>query len=157
MTYLIDTLTKKIGFLTAFLALTLALLIGYDAMMRYLFSAGSIALQEVEWHIFDIVFLFGLAYALKHDKHVRVDIFFANYSTQTKAMVQIFSMVFLLIPFSLFFLHGAFEMSMQSYLQHEVSSDPGGLTHRFLIKGILFLAFVLLVLQAISEIVKAYF
>ncbi len=156
MTYLIDTLTKKIGFLTAFLALTLALLIGYDAMMRYLFSAGSIALQEVEWHIFDIVFLFGLAYALKHDKHVRVDIFFANYSTQTKAMVQIFSMVFFLIPFSLFFLHGAFEMSMQSYLQHEVSSDPGGFTHRFLIKGVLFLAFVLLVLQAISEIVKAY-
>ncbi len=138
------------------LALLLALLIGYDAMMRYLFSAGSIALQEIEWHLFDIIFLLGLSYALKHDKHVRVDIFFANYSKDTKAMVQIFSMLFLLIPFSLYFLNGAYDMTMQSFLQDEVSSDPGGLGYRFVIKGVLFFAFVLLVLQAISEIIKAY-
>ena len=156
MSYHIDTLTKKTGFLTAILALILALLIGYDALMRYFFSGGSIALQELEWHLFDVIFLFGLSYALKHDKHVRVDILFVNYSTQTKAMVQIFSMLFLLIPFSLFFLNGAFEMMMQSYIQNEVSSDPGGLAYRFVIKGVLFLAFILLVLQAISEIIKAY-
>ncbi len=156
MSYHIDTLTKKTGFLTAILALLLALLIGYDAMMRYLFSAGSIALQEIEWHLFDIIFLFGLSYALKHDKHVRVDIFFASYSKDTKAMVQIFSMLFLLIPFSLYFLNGAYEMTLQSYVQNEVSSDPGGLGYRFIIKGVLFFAFILLVLQAISEIIKAY-
>ncbi len=156
MSYLIDTLTKKIGFFTAILVLLLALLIGYDAMMRYLFSEGSIALQEVEWHLFDIVFLLGLSYALKHDKHVRVDIMFAHYSKETKAIVQILSMMFLLIPFSLFFLNGAFEMMVQSYVQNEVSSDPGGLAYRFVIKGVLFVAFILLVLQAISEIIKAY-
>jgi tripartite ATP-independent transporter DctM subunit len=65
-------------------------------------------------------------------------------------------MLFLLIPFSLFFLNGAFEMTVQSFMQHEVSSDPGGLGYRFIIKGVLFLAFVLLVLQAVSEIIKAY-
>ncbi|CAA6798642.1 MAG: TrapT dctQ-M fusion permease, dicarboxylate transport [uncultured Sulfurovum sp.] len=125
-------------------------------MMRYLFSAGSIAIQELQWHVFDIVFLFGLSYALKHDKHVRVDIFFASYSSQTKAMVQIFSMLFLLIPFALHFLHGSYDMMVQSFVQDEVSSDPGGLGYRFLIKGVLFVAFLLLVLQAISEIIKAY-
>ncbi|CAA6824373.1 MAG: TrapT dctQ-M fusion permease, dicarboxylate transport [uncultured Sulfurovum sp.] len=156
MSYHIDTLTKKTGFLTAVLAIVLALLIGYDAMMRYLFSAGSIAIQELQWHVFDIVFLFGLSYALKHDKHVRVDIFFATYSSQTKAMVQIFSMLFLLIPFALHFLHGSYDMMVQSFVQDEVSSDPGGLGYRFLIKGVLFVAFLLLVLQAISEIIKAY-
>jgi tripartite ATP-independent transporter DctM subunit len=156
LSYTIDTLTKKIGFLTAILALILALLIGYDAMMRYLFSEGSIALQEIEWHLFDIVFLFGLSYALKHDKHVRVDILFVNYSANTKAVVQILSMLFLLIPFSLFFLNGALDMTVQSFMQNEVSSDPGGLGYRFVIKGVLFLAFILLVLQAVSEIIKAY-
>ncbi|HHB95316.1 MAG TPA: TRAP transporter small permease subunit, partial [Campylobacterales bacterium] len=114
MSYFIDTITKKIGYLTAILAIFLALLVGYDALMRYLFSAGSIALQEIEWHIFDIVFLLGLSYALKHDKHVRVDIFFVNYSKQTKAIVEILSMLFLLIPFSLFFLQGSFDMALQS-------------------------------------------
>jgi tripartite ATP-independent transporter DctM subunit len=157
MSYFIDTLTKKIGFIAGVLALLLALLIGYDAMMRYLFSEGSIALQEIEWHLFDIVFLLGLSYALKHDKHVRVDILFTHYSKQSKAIVQILSMLFLLIPFSLYFLNGTLDMVVQSYLQHEVSSDPGGLAYRFIIKGILFIAFILLVLQAISEIIKAYY
>ena len=156
MSYIIDTLTKRIGYITAFLAIALALLVGYDATMRYLFSAGSIALQEIEWHIFDIVFLLGLSYALKHDKHVRVDIFFVNYSKQTKAIVEILSMLFLLIPFSLFFLQGSFDMAMQSFVQNEISSDPGGLKYRFIIKSVLFFAFILLVLQAISEIIKAY-
>jgi len=156
LSYTIDTLTKKIGFLTAILALLLALLIGYDAMMRYLFSEGSIALQEIEWHLFDIVFLFGLSYALKHDKHVRVDILFVNYSANTKAVIQILSMLFLLIPFSLFFLSGALDMTVQSFMQNEVSSDPGGLGYRFVIKGVLFFAFILLVIQAVSEIIKAY-
>jgi len=156
MSYYIDTLSKKIGFFSAILALLLALLIGYDALMRYFFSGGSIALQELEWHTFDILFLFGLSYALKHDKHVRVDILFTHYSLETKAMIQILSMLFLLIPFSLFFLNGAYEMTLQSFLQNEVSSDPGGLSYRFIIKGVLFLAFILLVLQAISEIIKAY-
>jgi tripartite ATP-independent transporter DctM subunit len=156
MSYTIDTLTKKTGFITAILALILALIVGYDATMRYLFSGGSIALPEIEWYIFDIIFLFGLSYALKHDKHVRVDIFFANYSTETKAVVQILSMLILVLPFSLFFLSGSLDMVTQSYLQNEISSDPGGLTHRFLIKGVLFVAFILLVLQAISEILKAY-
>ena len=156
MSYLIDRITKKIGFFTAILALLLALLIGYDAIMRYLFSEGSIALQEIEWHLFDILFLFGLSYALKHDKHVRVDIMFSHYSTETKATVQILSMLFLLIPFSLYFLNGTYEMALQSYMQNEVSSDPGGLGYRFIIKSVLFIAFVLLVLQALSEIIKAF-
>jgi tripartite ATP-independent transporter DctM subunit len=156
LTHHINTLTEKIGYLSAFLVLALALLIGYDAMARYLFSLGSIALQELEWHIFDALFLFGLSYALKHEKHVRVDIFFSTYSENSKAIVQVFSMLFLLIPFSLYFLSGCYEMTMQSYLQNEISSDPGGLAYRFVIKGVLFLAFTLLVLQAISEIIKAY-
>ncbi len=156
MSKTIDTITKNIGFIASILTLFLALLVSYDAIMRYLFSEGSIALQEIEWHLFDIIFLLGLSYALKHDKHVRVDIFFVNYSSQIKAIIQIISMIFLLIPFSLFFLQGSFDMTVQSFLQNEISSDPGGLKYRFIIKGVLFLAFILLVTQAISEIIKSY-
>jgi tripartite ATP-independent transporter DctM subunit len=156
MSYYIDILTKKTGRLAALLSLFLALLIGYDVLMRYWFSEGSVALQEVEWHLFDLIFLLGLSYTLKHDKHVRVDILFAHYSSENRALIQILSMLFLLIPFSLFFLNGAYEMTLQSYIQNEISSDPGGLKYRFVIKGVLFLAFALLVLQAISEILKAY-
>ena len=156
ISYYLDRLSKYSGVLAALLVVALSLLVTYDAMMRYLFSSGSIALQEVEWHLFDIIFLLGLTYALKHDKHVRVDIFFDRYSSETKMLVQILSQLLLVIPFSLLFMYDAYDMTYQSYIQQEVSSDPGGLTHRWLIKGMLVVAFVLLVMQALSEIVKAY-
>jgi len=154
--YFLDKISQYAGYLAAILVVILSLLVAYDAGMRYLFSAGSIALQEVEWHLFDIIFLLGLTYALKYDKHVRVDIFFEHYSHDTKATVQILAMLLLLIPFSLIFLNDALDMTYQSYLQHEVSSDPGGLTNRWLIKGMLVFSFVLLMIQALSEILKAY-
>ena len=156
LSYYLDRISKYAGYLAAILVVILSLLVAYDAAMRYLFSAGSIALQEVEWHLFDVIFLLGLTYALKHDKHVRVDIFFEHYSVQTKAIVQILSMGLLVIPFSLVFLGDSIDMLTQSYLQNEISSDPGGLTHRYLIKGMLVLSFVLLIIQALSEILKAY-
>ena len=156
LSYYLDRVSKYAGFIAAIIVMLLSLLVVYDAAMRYVFSSGSIALQEIEWHLFDIVFLLGLSYALKHDKHVRVDIFFELYSQQTRAIVQILSMLLLVIPFSLIFLNDALDMTVQSYLQHEVSSDPGGLTHRWLIKAVLALGFVLLLLQALSEILKAY-
>ena len=152
----IDTMSKYAGAMAAFLVVLLSLLVFYDASARYLFGSGSIALQEIEWHLFDAVFLLGLSYALKHDKHVRVDIFFEHYSKETKALVQILSMLLLVIPFSSVFLADAWGMFWQSYVQQEISSDPGGLTHRYIIKGVLVLAFVLLVLQALSEVLKAY-
>ncbi|GIT97226.1 TRAP transporter large permease subunit [Sulfurovum sp. TSL1] len=154
--YYLDRISKYAGSSAAFLVILLSLLVAYDAAMRYLFSEGSIALQEVEWHLFDMIFLLGLTYALKHDKHVRVDIFFERYSKESRDIVQILSMLFLVIPFSLVFLSDAVEMLIQSYLQHEISSDPGGLTHRYLIKGVLVLSFILLILQALSEVLKAF-
>jgi len=154
--YYLDRISKYAGTIAAFLVVLLSLLVAYDAAMRYLFSEGSIALQEVEWHLFDVVFLLGLTYALKHDKHVRVDIFFERYSKESRSIVQILSMLILVIPFSLVFLYDSIEMLIQSYLQHEISSDPGGLTHRYVIKGVLVFSFVLLIIQALSEVLKAF-
>ncbi len=154
--YYLERIAKYSGYLAAILVVILSLLVTYDAGMRYVFSAGSIALQEIEWHLFDVIFLLGLTYALKHDKHVRVDIFFERYSQQTRAIVQILSMLLLVIPFSLIFLNDALDMTYQSFIQQEVSSDPGGLTHRWLIKAVLAFAFVLLIIQALSEVLKAY-
>ncbi len=156
ISYYLDRVSKYAGLLAAVLVVVLALLVTYDAMMRYLFSAGSIALQELEWHLYDVIFLLGISYALKHDKHVRVDIFYEKYSKQTQALIQIFSMLFLVIPFSLLLMSNAWDMTMQSFFQHEISSDPGGLTQRYLIKGMIVIAFGLLILQALSEALKAY-
>ncbi len=75
--------------------------------MRYIFlRGGQLPSKKLEWHIFDIIFLFGLSYALKHKKHVRVDIFFVHFKKETKAIIEILSIPFLLIPFGLFLVVG---------------------------------------------------
>lgn len=150
----IDTLTEYIARFTAVLLVLLTLLIVFDALSRYLFHSGSIALQELEWHLFDAVILLGISYALKEGSHVRVDIFYASFKPRTKAYIDIFSYLFLVLPFSLLIIYMGFDFVMQSFVQCEGSSDPGGLPYRFVVKSIMLLSFALLLLQAVSEINK---
>jgi TRAP-type mannitol/chloroaromatic compound transport system permease small subunit len=146
---------KMIAFfarIAALLVIALSVLVVYDAVSRYLFHSGSVALQEWEWHLFDILFLLGLSYTLQTDKHVRVDIFYAGFSPRTKAAIDIISQLFLILPFSLLILYVSWDFVHISYLQHEISSDPGGLTHRYLIKGMILFGFGLLILQSLCTL-----
>ncbi len=154
---IIDSLSRLAGALGAAAALFLALLIVYDASMRYLFHEGSVALQELEWHLFDLIFLLGLSYALKHDKHVRVDILYTRFSPRMKEYVKIASMLFFVIPLAALVVWFGFDFALQSYLQHEASPDPGGLCCRYIVKGFIVVAFSLLVLQAVSETIKSLY
>ncbi len=156
ISYLIDKLTAFFGKIAGVLVVALTLLIVYDAGMRYLFHEGSVALQELEWHLYDLIFLLGLSYTLKHDKHVRVDIFYMRYSPKTKAILNIFSQIFLILPFVALVVYVSWDFVAMSYAQHEGSSDPGGLCCRYVIKSAVILAFVLLGLQSISEIYKNF-
>ncbi len=156
LSYYIDRLNSFVASIASFIVLALAFLVFYDAFMRYLFHEGSIALQELEWHFFDLTFLLGIGYALKHDKHVRVDIFFEKFSSKTKEYINILDNLFLIIPFSLLIIYFGYDFALQSYIQHESSSDPGGLCCRYLIKSAIVISAILLFLQAISEIIKSY-
>lgn len=140
---------KILGYFTAIVLALLVLLVVYDATARYLFSTGSIALQELEWHLFDIIILFGIAYTLKEDAHVRVDIFYASYSEKTKALINIISSVFFVLPFSLLIIYIGLDFVEQSFVQHEASSNPGGLEYRYLVKALMPLSFVFVLFRAI--------
>ncbi len=147
----IDKTIKYLGYLTAFIVALLVLLVVYDATVRYLFSGGSIALQELEWHLFDIVILFGIVYALRESAHVRVDIFYASFSKKTKALINIIASIFFVLPFSFLIIYIGIDFVMMSYLQNEASSNPGGLEYRFLVKSLMPLSFAFLSLQAIKD------
>jgi TRAP-type mannitol/chloroaromatic compound transport system permease small subunit len=153
----IDTLSKWTGALGALASVALALLIVYDASMRYIFHEGSVALQELEWHLFDILFLLGLAYALKHDKHVRVDILYTRFSPRFKEVVRIVSMLFFVVPLGLLVVWFSWDFVLQSFAQQEMSPDPGGLCCRYIVKSFVIVAFVMLILQALSESIKAFY
>lgn len=151
----IDALTKQVGNLSAVVLAFLILLVVYDAMMRYLFNAGSVALQELEWHLFDVVILLGIAYTLRENAHVRVDIFYDRFTEKQQAYVNLFGTILLVLPFSALIVTIGTEFVLLSFQQMECSSDPGGLPYRFIVKSLMPVAFVLLALQALSEVVRS--
>lgn len=124
--------------------------------MRYLFRSGSIGLQELEWHLFSIIFLIGSAYTLKHDEHVRLDILYRSklLTDQHRAWIDLFGTLFLLIPFCLLIIVSAWPFVSQAFIHNEASPDPGGLPVRWLIKSMIPAGFCLLVIQGTAEAIK---
>ena len=98
---LIDGLNEYIGICVSWLTTLMVLVVFYDTVMRYAFKKGNVAIQELEWHIFAVVFLIGAAYALKHGAHVRVDIIYTRLSARTKAWIDFLGSIFFLIPFAI--------------------------------------------------------
>ncbi|MBE0438698.1 MAG: TRAP transporter small permease subunit [Gammaproteobacteria bacterium] len=152
----IDRINEWAGKLASWFVLALVFLICYDVMMRYVFQQGSIALQELEWHLFALIFLLGSAYTLKHDQHVRVDILFKSrfVSTTQRAWINLIGTLFLLIPFCILILVTAWPFVENAFYYNEGSPDPGGLPYRFILKGSILVAFSLLILQGIAELIR---
>lgn len=144
------------GKIAAIALAALVLLVVYDALMRYLFQSGSVALQELEWHLFDVIILLSLAYTMSHDAHVRVDLFYEHFSAKTKATVNLIGSLLFVLPFSLLIIYLGLDYVAMSFSQMEASADPGGLPYRFIIKSFIPIAFVLMVLQTLRMIVSSY-
>ena len=151
---MINGVTKYSAYFTAFILTLLVALIVYDASARYLFSSGSTALQELEWHFFDVIILLSISYTLKHNAHVRVDIFYDKFSAKMQTFVDIIAILFFILPLSLLIVYIGVGFVELSFVQNEMSSDPGGLTHRWIVKSLMPLAFSLVSLQALNQLTK---
>lgn len=147
----IENFIEKIGRNVSFVWIILMLLIVANALMRYFFSINFIALEELQWHLYAIGFMIGLSYCLIHDGHVRVDALVEHSQLRTRAIIEIIGLTLLLLPFCFIVIEYAIPFITRSYQLNEVSSAPGGLPMRWLIKSTIVVAFVLLVLAAFSR------
>jgi TRAP-type mannitol/chloroaromatic compound transport system permease small subunit len=148
-----DRFSDLMGWIAGILNLAMLLNVFYDSIMRYFFNSGSIALQEMEWHLFAMVFLFGIAYALKEDGHVRVDVLYDRYSPRWKAIVNIGGAALLLFPLSVLIVEGSVWYVNEAFSSGEVSGDPGGLPYRWLIKLVIPASFVFLIVSATGFVI----
>ncbi len=145
-----DDLSERVGRGVSWLTTILVLIVCYDVFSRYLLKQSYVAVQEMEWHLFALIFLLGAAYTLKHDNHVRVDVFYSRFSPRTKAIVNVAGSVLFLVPFCLIGIWGAQTFVKTSYLIGETSPDPGGLPFRFILKATIPVGFILVLIQGIS-------
>lgn len=149
-----DKVANFVGHLTGILMILMMLNVFYDVVMRYFFNTGSIAMQEMEWHLFSVVILLGISYTLKEDGHVRVDLIYDNLSDKKRAVINLVGTFVFLIPFALLILFGSIDFVQEAYQTGEISGDPGGLTHRWIIKAFVPLSMFLLVFAGIGFLLK---
>lgn len=141
---------RVIAWLTFFMVITQFSVV----ILRYLFNTGSIAMQESILYMHALVFMLGAAYTLKHDGHVRVDIFYHKMGHRGKALVDVLGTVLLLLPVSLFILSHSWDYVVTAWALQEGSREAGGLPGLFLLKTSIILLPILLILQGISVFIK---
>jgi len=149
----IDAINDRIGRIIMWLVLAAVLVSAINAVVRKAFSVSSNAYLELQWYLFAAVFLLGAGYTLLKNEHVRIDFVAGRLTRRTQVWVDVLGILIFLLPLCVWVVVQSWPVFMQSYVSGEVSSNAGGLI-RWPAYLLLPAGFVLLALQAISELIK---
>ena len=152
----IHSIVETVGKATSWLTTVLVVFVCFDVIRRYLLKDSSAWIMELEWHLFSIIFLLGAAYTLKHNKHVRVDLFYEHFSVRDKASINLIGGLLFLVPWCCILIYFSSIYAYNSFAINEGSPDPGGLPARYLIKFTIVIGLFLLLLQAIAMILESW-
>jgi TRAP-type mannitol/chloroaromatic compound transport system permease small subunit len=152
----IDWLNERIGRAVSWLLLVMVIVQFAIVIMRYVYGVSSIFVQESIVYMHATVFMIASAYTLMHDGHVRVDVFYREASPRTKAMVDLFGSLFLLLPVCVVFWWRAWPFVAQSWAVHEGSRETSGIQAIYLLKSELLVFTVLMGLQGIAKAIHAF-
>ena len=138
-----------VGRAVSWLVLVMVLTTFIIVVMRYLFDAGWIWLQESVTWMHAAVFMLAAAYTLARENHVRVDIFYRKFSPRSQALVNVVGTLFLLIPVTVFIIITSWNYVLVSWQIHESSAQAGGLIYPFpsILKSLIPIMSMMLLLQ----------
>ena len=161
ITELLNRLIKRVVEAVAWLNVVLIIVILATVILRYgfhrnglLLGWGLVPMEELEWHLYSVPFMFGLAYAITNDSHIRIDIVHMNLSKRLQHYFEIFGIVFLLMPFLLIMLDFSFDYAVYSFAHNESSQSPSGLPHRWIVKSVIPLSVSLMVIAALARLIQ---
>lgn len=152
---LINQFTTRVGQIISWLTLLLVFLVMTVVISRYLLGVGSIAIQESISYVHGIIFMLGLAFTLQNGGHVRVDIFYREFSARRKALVNLTGTILFLLPFCGLVLFGSWDYVMASWSIKETSSETGGIAAIYLLKTLMIAMPVTLALQGVAQIIDS--
>ncbi|MBK8042979.1 MAG: TRAP transporter small permease subunit [Haliscomenobacter sp.] len=149
----IDRINERVGEWASWLNVVLVLLVCVDVFNRYALNYTAAWVAELEWHLFALVFLLGAGFAWKHDRHVRVDLFYVRFQPKDKALTDIVGTLFFLLPWSFTLMVVSWRYAWKSFLIRETSPDPGGIPALYWIKFAISAGMLLLFLQGIARLI----
>lgn len=149
-----DAISEWLGRTVAWLILAMAIATGAIVVVRYVLGSGSIALQESITYLHATVFMLGICYALKHDQHVRVDVFYQGFSATTRAWVNAIGGIVFVLPLCVFIIFISLNYVGNSWAIKEGSPDPGGIHGVYLLKTLIPILGITLLMQAVSLVLQ---
>ena len=152
---LINGFSDLLGKIAGLLLVLLLLNVFYDVIMRYLFNDVSIGMQELEWHLYSTMFLLGVSFTLRHNGHVRVDVFYEKASRKVQSWINILGTLLFLLPFTLLVGYYGVDFVINAYEMNEMSGDPGGLPYRWIIKSMIPFAFFSMAISGLGLILHS--
>ncbi|MEJ2718751.1 MAG: TRAP transporter small permease subunit [Deltaproteobacteria bacterium] len=152
----LDGFILRIGRFLAWANGVLILVIVLQVVLRYGFGHGLVILEELEWHLYSLAFMFGLSYALVSDSHVRVDLLSGRLSVRTRAWIEVLGKVFLLFPFIAVVIYYGIEFFWASWVLNERSLAPMGLPWRWAVKAVVPVSFALFGVAAVSRLIRSF-
>ncbi|HWV09239.1 MULTISPECIES: TRAP transporter small permease subunit [unclassified Pseudomonas] len=157
LAFLIDSLNLWFGKIIAWLTLFLVVGTTIVVVLRYGFGIGATALQEAVLYAHALVFMGACAWVMQRNGHVRVDIFYQNFSGHRQALVELLGTLLFLLPVCLFLGWSSWDYVGNAWATLEASSESGGLKYVYLQKSIILVLVVSLVLQGVSNLIKALY
>ena len=149
-----DFVSNVTGRGVAWLTLAMVLVTCGLVIARYVFSFGSIALQESVTYMHGLVFMLGIGFTLKEQGHVRVDVLYEKCSERTRTLIDMTGHFVFLLPVALFIFWASIDYVAFAWSLRESSAQPGGLPGVYLLKTLIPAMALLLILQGLSEILK---
>ena len=150
---LIDALTERTGRLVIWLVLAATLISAGNALARYVLGESSNAWLEIQWYLFGAMFLLAAGYTLKHNGHVRIDIFYNRLGPRGQAWIDLVGGLLFLLPMAMLLTWLSWPMAHEAWVTQEHSPDAGGLL-RWPVKLLLPVGFGLLTLLGVAEVIK---
>ena len=150
---LIDWINERVGRSVMWLVLIAVMISAGNALVRKLFNTSSNALLEIQWYLFAAIFMLAAGYTFLRNEHVRIDILTSRLSPRGQNIVDVIGILFFLLPMAVLILWLSWPIVVNSVQSGEMSQNPGGLI-RWPVKMLLPAGLALLVLQAISELIK---
>lgn len=124
----IDAFQERVGRAVSWLMLAMVAVVFTDVL---LFNKSSVFTQELEWHLFGLVYLLAAGYTMLYDEHVRIDILYSKWSSRRKAAMD-FTMLFVMFPPSaIMIIVATMPFVQHSFAVNEGSPDRGGIPFRW--------------------------
>jgi len=150
----IETVTKTIGKLFAWLIVPLVLSLCYEVMARYILKKPTIWAFDITYMLMSAIFLIAGGYTLAEGKHIKIDFLYLKFSTRTKAIIDSIGFIFLFLPVISVLAYFSVWKFIESIQVRELSDMTPWHPHMGPFRASMAIGFILLAIQVIAEIIK---